>query len=86
MNGTEEEARLYVQCGKPHVKAVKTWLEGQNALHKKEKIKSVLTDEDTVSDFNSLGMLLLLFDQCHHSGRVNAATLTSPETLPETCD
>lgn len=63
MNDTKEEARLYVQCGKPHVKAVKTWLEGQNALHKKEKIKPVLTDKDTVPDFNSLGTLLLPFDQ-----------------------
>ena len=57
MTDRKEEARLYVQCGKPHVKAVKTWLENQNALHKGEKIKPVPTDEDTVSDFDSLGTL-----------------------------
>lgn len=63
MDNIKEEARLYVQCAKPHVKAVKTWLEGQNALHKKEKIKPVPTDEDIVPDFNSLGTLLLPFNQ-----------------------
>ena len=33
------QARLYVLCEKRSVKEVKTWLEGQNALFKGEKIK-----------------------------------------------
>ncbi len=35
----DASARLYVVCGKQQVKAVKSWLEGQNALFKGEKIQ-----------------------------------------------
>lgn len=40
------QSRLYILCGKSNVKAVKTWLEGLDALWKGEKIEEYCTEAD----------------------------------------